>query len=706
MGVGASKQSVSDDPFLACFIGEKALAQSDEQISEQLCHYNWLPATSKHLEIQLEERLAPFLKSYILNDEKSRNFARILAFTNKTLLQLEQLDGLEASAKRDDPEHEEKLQTTKKILFNSIQIIRHCAKTMIENLTEEDFIMRCSMLTPSLVEYGFEMLPQASTSVCNLMQSLVKLIIRNEKSYAGNYLLTYEAVSTIIVMFSASLFKHSPAEFSILSKCFAQDARIEPLASNFVRVLTQYYIDNEKLPPDYRTAGGSIIFDLASGIMNMFSGSNSSPSDLNPVAERSELLLLMLASSLPSDKNFFSKSFYAMGNLDSEVYKASMNISYNKLWNRICDGLASNNVEPHLFLLYHLLLGNKYFKLSVSERSDIERLLLPLLRVVYDAQNLKTHVLYLATISLLMLTQDEFFNKVINEQGYKPANCVWYQERNLPVMSLGSFLFLNLVRVLSINISSIRDRYLHNNCSAALANMSSEVKNLHSVPVQRLTAFFEQVSKRYRKTLTEIRRNSSSGPVQENENQNMEELAVLEELLRMILEVVNGILYNQMQFNPNMVHTMLYKRTLFQNFRGNPAFSDVIQNLEQVIQYFYTEVDKCGQEIVGAEQVLEVITSATKKFPFEKLKKFPKLNFKYVEESNSCEFFSPFCWKLVTDRIMHWPEHKILLFDALKEMEEDAFCFDEECVDVGADGGGNDSTPEPTKPSNNEADKT
>ena len=43
----------------------------------------------------------------------------------------------------------------------------------------------------------------------------------------------------------------------------------------------------------------------------------------------------------------------------------------------------------------------------------------------------------------------------------------------------------------------MRDKYLHTNCLAALANMSNQFKNLHPYVCQRILSLFEALSKRY-----------------------------------------------------------------------------------------------------------------------------------------------------------------------------------------------------------------
>lgn len=50
----------------------------------------------------------------------------------------------------------------------------------------------------------------------------------------------------------------------------------------------------------------------------------------------------------------------------------------------------------------------------------------------------------------------------------------------------------------------------------------------------------------------------------------------------MVLEILNSCLTNQLVHCPNLVYTLLYKRSVFEQFRSNPAFQDIIQNIDMV----------------------------------------------------------------------------------------------------------------------------
>lgn len=57
---------------------------------------------------------------------------------------------------------------------------------------------------------------------------------------------------------------------------------------------------------------------------------------------------------------------------------------------------------------------------------------------------------------------------------------------------------------------------------------------------------------------------------------------MIEEVIRMMLEIINSCLSNSLHHNPNLVYALLYKRELFEQFRTHPSFQDIMQNLETV----------------------------------------------------------------------------------------------------------------------------
>ncbi len=73
----------------------------------------------------------------------------------------------------------------------------------------------------------------------------------------------------------------------------------------------------------------------------------------------------------------------------------------------------------------------------------------------------------------------------------------WYTERQLHEISLGGLLILVVIRTIQYNMLKMRDKYLHTNCLAALANMSGQFKNLHPYVSQRIVSMFEALARKH-----------------------------------------------------------------------------------------------------------------------------------------------------------------------------------------------------------------
>lgn len=192
-------------------------------------------------------------------------------------------------------------------------------------------------------------------------------------------------------------------------------------------------------------------------------------------------------------------------------------------------------------------------------------------------------------------------------------NIHWYTERSISEISLGGLLILVVIRTIQYNMLKMRDKYLHTNCLAALANMSGQFRSLHPYVAQRLVSLFETLAKKHARldadmkqlangtivaaagcesdtnastsSTSVINMNASTVVVPETAVRSMvlEDLSVLEEVLRMVLEILNSCISHQLVYCPNLVYTLLYKRQVFESFRSHPAFQDIIQNIDMVI---------------------------------------------------------------------------------------------------------------------------
>lgn len=205
----------------------------------------------------------------------------------------------------------------------------------------------------------------------------------------------------------------------------------------------------------------------------------------------------------------------------------------------------------------------------------------------------------------------------------------WYTERALSELSLGGLLILVVIRTIQYNMLKMRDKYLHTNCLAALANMSAQFRDLHPYVSQRLVSLFETLAKKYQK-LSASQAGVRNGKSAEKSNSDVavsvtpegdeQDLGVLEEVLRMVLEIFNSCLSSQLSNNPNLVYTLLYKKQIFEPFKKHPAFQDIIGNVNFIIGYFSNLLqEKSSQNEVDPSQVLSVILQGAKHWPKDKL---------------------------------------------------------------------------------------
>ncbi|KAI5733517.1 hypothetical protein M8J76_012852 [Diaphorina citri] len=324
-------------------------------------------------------------------------------------------------------------------------------------------------------------------------------------------------------------------------------------------------------------------------LWSMLTLSGGSDVETSSLAQQSVLIILILANHCVSPT--FSNPYRdALSNLQDNL---------NSLYTVLCNEVKHEEIT---LLLYHLLHRNNAFKIFVLSRTDMELLVLPILRTIYHAADTSCHHIYMSLIILLILTEDPLFNKTIHSTVLKSVP--WYTERLMTEISLGGLMILVTTRTVQYNILKMRDKYLHTNCLAALANMSSQFTNLHPYVCQRVIGLFEVLAKTHSRGC-------------------QEQVNAVEEALRIVLEVINSCIYNQL-----------------------------IHNINLVITYFSAKLEKEEDQSVDVNEVQSKVNRWSMSFPKALLKTFPELKFKYVEEERPEEFFIPYVWSLV---IRHAP---------------------------------------------------
>ncbi|XP_077027498.1 dymeclin isoform X5 [Agelaius phoeniceus] len=720
--MGANSSSISELPeneYLQKLSGSEPISENDPFWNQLLSFSFTTPTNSADLKL-LEEATISVCKSLVEKNPRTGNLGSLIkVFLSRT-------KELKISAECQNH------------LFiwqahNALFIICCLLKVFISRMSEEELQLHFTYeekAGPS--SYGAECEDLIEELLFCLIQLIVEIPLLDI-----TYSISLEAVTTLIVFLSCQLFHKEIVRESIIHR-YLMHGRCLPYTSRLVKTLLYNFIRQERSPPpgthvfQQQTDGGGLLYGIASGVATglwtVFTlggvGSKASAQleQCSPLASQSLLLLLVLANltDTPDTPNPYRQAIMSFKNTQDNTAFSSSNphafqINFNSLYTALCDQQKSDQAT---LLLYMLLHQNSNVRTYVLARTDIENLVLPILEILYHVEERNSHHVYMALIILLILTEDDGFNRSIHEVILK--NITWYAERVLTEISLGSLLILVVIRTIQYNMTRTRDKYLHTNCLAALANMSAQFRSLHQYAAQRIISYtcrhlrryvyvldklyfphshcstlqhcfstlsdngeellsltcshilrsyasslFSLLSKKHNKVLEQATQ-SLRGSLGSNDSplpDYAQDLNVIEEVIRMMLEIINSCLTNSLHHNPNLVYALLYKRDLFEQFRTHPSFQDIMQNIDLVISFFSSRLEQAGAEL-SVERVLEIIKQGAVALPKDRLRKFPELKFKYVEEEQPEEFFIPYVWSLVYNSAvaLYWNPRDIQLF--------------------------------------------
>ncbi|XP_002194328.1 dymeclin isoform X6 [Taeniopygia guttata] len=665
--MGANSSSISELPeneYLQKLSGSEPISENDPFWNQLLSFSFTTPTNSADLKL-LEEATISVCKSLVEKNPRTGNLGSLIkVFLSRT-------KELKISAECQNH------------LFiwqahNALFIICCLLKVFISRMSEEELQLHFTYeekAGPS--SYGAECEDLIEELLCCLVQLIVEIPLLDI-----TYSISLEAVTTLIVFLSCQLFHKEILRESIIHR-YLMHGRCLPYTSRLVKTLLYNFIRQERSPPpgthvfQQQTDGGGLLYGIASGVATglwtVFTlggvGSKASAQleQCSPLASQSLLLLLVLANltDTPDTPNPYRQAIMSFKNTQDNTAFSSSNphafqINFNSLYTALCEQQRSDQAT---LLLYMLLHQNSNVRTYVLARTDIENLVLPILEILYHVEERNSHHVYMALIILLILTEDDGFNRSIHEVILK--NITWYAERVLTEISLGSLLILVVIRTIQYNMTRTRDKYLHTNCLAALANMSAQFRSLHQYAAQRIISLFSLLSKKHNKVLEQATQ-SLRGSLGSNDSplpDYAQDLNVIEEVIRMMLEIINSCLTNSLHHNPNLVYALLYKRDLFEQFRTHPSFQDIMQNIDLVISFFSSRLEQAGAEL-SVERVLEIIKQGAVALPKDRLRKFPELKFKYVEEEQPEEFFIPYVWSLVYNSAvaLYWNPRDIQLF--------------------------------------------
>uniref|UniRef100_A0A9J7YQD7 Dymeclin n=1 Tax=Cyprinus carpio carpio TaxID=630221 RepID=A0A9J7YQD7_CYPCA len=579
MGANTSQVSdLSESQSIRTLIGPDAISEN-EPFWNQLISFTFTSPTSMfgvfdHLSVSL----------IVQNNPRSGNFgALVRVFLSRT-------KELKISTECQD-------QLFIWQAHNALFLVRCLLKVFIRQMNEEELHLQFSYQERAPGTYDSICEDLLEELVCNLVHLIVEVPLLDI-----TYNILFEAVTTLLVLLSYQLF-HKEVLREGLIYSYLTRGRCLSLTSRLVKTLLYNFIRQEKCPAathvlQTQSDGGGLLYGLASGVASglwsvfTLGGVGSRPGaehDQNPLplSNQSLLLLLVLANLTdgPDCPNPYRQAVTCFKNTqDSSSIPSpqphTFQINFNSLYTALCEQQKSDQVT---LLLYTLLHQNSNMRTYILSRTDMENLVLPILEILYHVEERNSHHVYMALIILLILTEDDTFNRSIHEVMLK--NISWYTERVLTEISLGSLLILVVIRTIQFNMTRTRDKYLHTNCLAALANMSAQFRNLHQYAAQRIISLFALLSKKHNKVLEQATQ-SLRGPLGADDTTVLpdyaQDLNVIEEVIRMMLEIINSCLSNSLHHNPNLLYALLYKRELFEQFRSHPSFQDIMQNLDTV----------------------------------------------------------------------------------------------------------------------------
>ncbi|KAL7031791.1 hypothetical protein ACKWTF_007134 [Chironomus riparius] len=616
MGINVSiskPAELNSNEYLQQFIGKAHISSDNNEFFEEFLKFTIKTPTTSEEQLNLDSRIESFLESFIQNNLTSGNLGSLITvFLRKTSDELLSLSDNESHV------HIYKI-------YNAVYVLRVLIKYILEIGGE------------FLLLQHFEALPRSTETNGNTQQDVTVTIENTTSNNTATklidgtkfdafletifniicviplkdhtYHLLLECVNVILVLCSVYLFNQQTTERSTIFRTIYKCKYASTLLATLLHLVSRM-----NPAPTYGaygnlSAGGSFVFGLAESFWSMLTFSKKSPESEEmpksfkenyPLANQSLLLILILTNhnaddSVDLQNNPYRYSLFNCTN-STELLKeddvSSFKIDYSGLYQTIC---KITHLDQTTLLLYLLLHRNEKFYRFVMNQQNLQELVVPILQILYNAPDSSSHHIYMSLIVLLILSEDDGFNKNVHQIMLK--NIQWYTERSISEISLGGLLILVIIRTIQYNMLKVRDKYLHTNCLACLANMSSQFRYLHPYVSQRLVSLFETLAKKYARLQTQlddVRKLESS--VVEVAEDVMQDLTVLEEVLRMVLEIINSCLSHQLVYCPNLVYTLLYKRNVFECFRSNPAFQDIIQNIEMVIGFFTSRLQRVQGE--------------------------------------------------------------------------------------------------------------
>lgn len=438
---------------------------------------------------------------------------------------------------------------------------------------------------------------------------------------------------------------------------------------------------------------------------------------MSPIADLSTSLLLILAHNYRAGNNPFRAELAALNDDRWEEMNGMSSATQeddednNQVTNLISQPqqLMTTNFEV-LFesfgsilhteigalLLYTMYQSSPIFAASMAVRSDLDTLVVPLLRTLYFSSSSRHYSgksasksssstalalrncpfrslsqVYLNLILLLLLSQDASFGPDAFRR-VMVTSVPWYRERNLKDITLGSLLVLTLLRSITFNLNRLQDAFILSNCCAVLMNISPHVVELHDYAAMRLATVAISILKNYS---VQVARNGGQG----DDGDLSTPLGMYGEVARTLLGLLRYCLSpRNIEKNLHLVYALLYQQQEFSSLIEKPTLSSLKGDLIRL-----DKIIKLSSKIVHEDGDARTAPRAFKALEtnMEKLKAVcdssleTDFTFSYEEEADPEVFFVPYIWEVVvcvvTASTIDWDTDRIQVFPLLDDLDED-----------------------------------
>ena len=516
INVNVSKPvDLNENELLRQFCGKQHISADNNEFWENFLKFTIKTPSSSDEQLNLDSRLEQFLESFIQNNLTSGNFGSLVSVFLQKAADVLSLNDTESH-----------LHVYK--LYNCVFILRVLIKYILE-IGSEFLLLQHFEALPRVTETNGNPSNQQHVSIpveaTNAGQTKTKIIdgtkfdaflesifniicVIPQKEFT--YHVHLECVNVIIVLCSVYLYNQQTTERSTIFRTIYKCRYASTLLATLLHFVS-------RMTPAPSTAygnmgsGGSFVFGLAESFWSMLTFAKKPVDALDaddlpksfkehyPLANQSLLLILILTNhnaddSVDIQNNPYRYSLFNCTN-STELVKddvGSFKIDFAGLYQTLC---KITHLDQTTLLLYLLLHRNERFYKFVMAQPNLQELVIPILQILYNAPDSSSHHIYMSLILLLILSEDDGFNKSVHQIMLK--NIQWYTERSISEISLGGLLILVIIRTVQYNMLKVRDKYLHTNCLACLANMSSQFRYLHQYVSQRLVSLFETLAKKH-----------------------------------------------------------------------------------------------------------------------------------------------------------------------------------------------------------------